>query len=363
MAELIQSENATNTSFFEDSSKNGSFIREGYLDLTLFGKIFAGIDLFFAPWIIFGNTLILIAVYFEHKLHTIPNAFIASLAVADLLVGLVTIPLYVVFYLKLPNVEKNKYLCLFRTSMALYSCGSSLLNLLLMSFDRYLAVIYPLRYHALMTPKRAKNALIVLWVFITVVSFVPLTGWNAWKDGSVCDLYAVLAREHIYFSVHFLVLCCLTLTTILYSRIFYVAHSHRKQIQASSKLNAAATRRREREFKSAKVMSLILLLFVLFWLPYLTCGILKIFKSLTWDVVEVSKSFALCLSLSNSMVNPIVYSLLKKDFRKVFQNFLFSWFRCCTVCRTTNTRHVVNISEDSSTTEFSMCLRKSSSVF
>ncbi|XP_041352921.1 probable G-protein coupled receptor No9 [Gigantopelta aegis] len=344
MAELIRLENATNA-FFEDSSKNGS------LDMILFGKIFAGIDLFFAPWIIFGNTLVLIAVYFEHKLHTIPNAFIASLAVADLLVGLVTIPLCTVFYLKLPNVEHNKYLCLFRISTSLYSCGASLLNLLLMSFDRYLAVIYPLRYHALMTPNRAKNALIVLWVFITVISFVPLTGWNTWKDGSVCDLYEVLAREHIYFSVHFLVLSCLTLTIILYSRIFYVAHSHRKNIQATSKLNVAA--RRQKEYKSAKVMSLISLLFVLFWLPYLTCGILKIFKSLTWDVVEVSKSFALCLSFSNSMVNPIVYSLLKTDFRKVFQNYFFSRFRCYTVCRTANTINV-NISEDSKTTQFNL---------
>ncbi|XP_041352920.1 probable G-protein coupled receptor No9 [Gigantopelta aegis] len=354
MAELTRLENATYTSFSEDFPKNGS------LDMILFGKIFAGIDLFLAPWIILGNTLILIAVCFENKLHTIPNAFIASLAVADLLVGLVTIPLYVVFYLKLPNVEKNKYLCLVRSSTALYSCGSSLLNLLLISFDRYLTVIYPLRYHALMTPKRARDALIVLWVFSTVVSFVPLTGWNAWKDGSVCDAFAVLAREHMYFWVYFLILGCLTFTTILYSRIFYVAHSQRKKIQASSKLNAAATRRREREFKSAKVMSLISFLFILFWVPYLICSTLKFVKSLAWDVVEVSKSFALCLSLSNSMINALVYSLLQKDFRKVFRNFLFSRFGCCKVCKTTDISSV-SILEDFSTTQLS--LMKSPSVF
>ena len=87
-------------------------------------------------------------------LHTANNLFVVALAAADLLVGF-NIPFYISFYFDV-SYKCNVNLCLIRYSLALYVTVLSVLLLVGVAVDRYLSIVFPLKYHNIMRFKIAK---------------------------------------------------------------------------------------------------------------------------------------------------------------------------------------------------------------
>ncbi|XP_067681520.1 adenosine receptor A2b-like [Haliotis asinina] len=293
-------------------------------DMKLYGVIQAVIDLCLVPFIIGGNALVIMAIITTPKLQIPTNFFILSLAVADLLVGVFVIPLYSLYYLEVRFAIDNKYLCLIRYASVISSCGGSLLNLVCISVDRYIAVIYPLRYQALVTPFRVKVTIFVLWFYNILMSLLPLMGWNKWTKESKCVIFKVMSPIWIILSDFMLGAVCLSLTLVLYLRVFCAAHKQYRMMESTSNLMPDELRlRQKQEIKSSKVMAFVLLMFVIFWIPYFILAPMKYIEGIPADMVVTMKDFALCLSFSNSLINPIIYGFLRKDFKAAFKRFLF----------------------------------------
>ncbi|KAK6182222.1 hypothetical protein SNE40_009951 [Patella caerulea] len=312
-----------NVSASSTNNSDSIYADDSELDTKLFGRIIAAIMIMFIPFILGGNLIVLIAVMSFVKLQTVTNYFVVSLAFADLLVGAGTIPLYAVFHLQTGNVVENKTACLIRYALVVESCGASLLNLLFISIDRFIAVIYPLRYYSLVTPKRAKVSILILWIYITFVSLLPTMGWNLWNDDSVCDFYEIFPKAYVVISSFLLISVCICLATLMYVRIFLEAkRQHKKMVIETAHRSTSIKRRLERDLSSAKAMATVLLMFVIFWLPYLASAPFRFSPYMSNDLINVIKDFALCLSMSNSMINPMIYALLRKDFRAAFKQVL-----------------------------------------
>ena len=97
---------------------------------------------------ILGNALILIVTWRERSLHQPNKYFIAFLAVADLFVGALVIPLKV-YQLNLDTEQKNAmsvHLCRFFVWIDTFALTTSIYTLTFISFDRYLKISKPLQY-------------------------------------------------------------------------------------------------------------------------------------------------------------------------------------------------------------------------
>lgn len=90
-----------------------------------------------------GNGLVIVAFHRERRLRRRTNYYIISLAVADLLVGLIGIPCAVLASMGLP---RHLHLCLFSVSLIIVLCTISILSLVAVSADRYWAILYPMAY-------------------------------------------------------------------------------------------------------------------------------------------------------------------------------------------------------------------------
>uniref|UniRef100_T1IJG8 G-protein coupled receptors family 1 profile domain-containing protein n=1 Tax=Strigamia maritima TaxID=126957 RepID=T1IJG8_STRMM len=117
--------------------------------------------------VIGGNTLVVMAVFVHHKLRTVTNLFIVSLAVADLLVGLAVLP-FSTAYEVLDVWLFGTIWCKMWLAVDVWLCTASILNLCVISLDRYLAVTRPVSYPNLMSPPRAKALIAGVWC----VSFI-----------------------------------------------------------------------------------------------------------------------------------------------------------------------------------------------
>ena len=287
----------------------------------------AGILALVMPFILAGNLLVVIAVIKFRKLRTSLNMFVASLAVSDMLVGFPTIPVYVIYY-SIGDVLKNfKYLCLFRYLLVVLSMSGSIISLTFMSFDRYVAIVHPLHYPTMMTKRRVRFLLLGMWTYGVVFSILPSAGVNVWQRGMACEFFHVLPKWYTFFTVPFIMATCLFLSLVTYVVVFRVAKKHQARMK---RLNVNSARKQEnnprqmqKDTRNAKVMAFVLLLFVIFWFPFLATSLLK-FLPFSQDVFEIAKNFALTLAMTNSMCNPVVYCWLKEDFRRAFKMLL-----CC----------------------------------
>uniref|UniRef100_A0A096LYE3 Muscarinic acetylcholine receptor n=1 Tax=Poecilia formosa TaxID=48698 RepID=A0A096LYE3_POEFO len=119
-----------------------------------------------------GNLLIMLSIKVNKNLKTVGNYFLFSLACTDLFTGVCSINVYAT-YLAIGYWPLGKLACdLWLT--ADYAVGhASILNLLLISFDRYFCITKPMTYPAHRSPKMAKMLISAAWI-LSFVLWTPL---------------------------------------------------------------------------------------------------------------------------------------------------------------------------------------------
>uniref|UniRef100_H2YI91 G-protein coupled receptors family 1 profile domain-containing protein n=1 Tax=Ciona savignyi TaxID=51511 RepID=H2YI91_CIOSA len=155
-------------------------------DAILTTALIAALTSLLSLLIVVGNGLIIVSVALVKKLRQPANYLIVSLALSDFLVGLVVLPLTIVYdimgeWVFGPNV------CDVHVSFDVICCTASIMNLCMISIDRYLMITQPMTY-----PKRRTGKLMLLliataWLLSCLVIIPALFGFTKnVKDGKTC---------------------------------------------------------------------------------------------------------------------------------------------------------------------------------
>ncbi|XP_041815267.1 trace amine-associated receptor 1-like [Chelmon rostratus] len=253
-----------------------------------------------------GNLLVIISITYFKQLHTPTNSLILSLAVADLLVGLVVFPFNMEFSVS-SCVFSEELSCKVRDSFDVTLCTASILNLCCISIDRYYAVCHPLTYRTKINVHVVVIMIVVSWsVSLLVAIGLVMAGLDQAKCQENCFIDLQLANI-------LGLLCSFYLPVILmlsiYLKIFLVAQKQVRSIQGT-KSGATASKM---ERKATKTLATVMGVFLMCWSPFFLC---TSFQLLTHMPVPVAVIESLSwLALSNSMLNPFIYA------------FFYSWFR------------------------------------
>lgn len=281
---------------------------------------------------IVGNVLVIWVVKLNPSLQTTTFYFIVSLALADIAVGVLVMPLAIVISL---GITIHFYNCLFMTCLLLIFTHASIMSLLAIAVDRYLRVKLTVRYRRITTQRRIWLALGLCWLVSFLVGLTPMFGWNMKLASEYhrnvtflsCQFRSVMRMDYmVYFSFFTWILIPLIVMCAIYLDIFYIIRNKLNQKFSSSKETGAFY---GREFKTAKSLFLVLFLFALSWLP------LSIINCITYFHGEVSQIFlylGILLSHANSMMNPIVYAYKIKKFRETYLFIL----KTCMICQSSD---------------------------
>ncbi|XP_066524699.1 dopamine receptor D4 related sequence [Hoplias malabaricus] len=140
--------------------------------------------------IILGNVLVCLSVLTERSLKTATNYFIVSLAVADLLLAVLVLPLYVYSEFLGGKWTLSMYICDALMTMDVMLCTASILNLCAISVDRYIAVVVPLKYNRNQFSVRQLALITATWVLSLGVASPVIFGLNQVpnRNSHVCKL-------------------------------------------------------------------------------------------------------------------------------------------------------------------------------
>lgn len=163
----------------------------------LFDPWYSAVEIVVAVLSVIGNLLVIVVFYRYQVLRTITNYYVISLAVADLLVGLVGIPSALFTAVGLPH---NFHACLFMTSVLMLLCTGSIFSLVGVTIDRFWAIFYPLTYHGGMTHRRALITITVCWMTASLIGVLPSMGWNSGApDPPQCLFLEVMDLRYLFF--------------------------------------------------------------------------------------------------------------------------------------------------------------------
>uniref|UniRef100_A0ACB8EI80 Uncharacterized protein n=1 Tax=Sphaerodactylus townsendi TaxID=933632 RepID=A0ACB8EI80_9SAUR len=296
-----------------------------------------------------GNVLVVLAVYTSRALRAPQNLFLVSLAAADILVATLIIPFSLVNEL-MGYWCFGPLWCSLYLSLDVLFCTASIMHLCAISLDRYWAVTRAARYNLKRSPRRVKCTIGVVWAIAAFVSLPPLfkSTSQAWKCQLHDDTWYVLASCTASFYAP-----CLIMVAV-YCRIYHVA-KHRNSIVLAARRAShptlitavkCATFQANTQQPPGEVQS-----------PDLEQGQLSLNlpslprPSRQWWAEEASNSGArpqktqrlsclesvfgedCCISRTlfkfffwigycNSSLNPIIYTVFNRDFRRAFQHLL-----------------------------------------
>ncbi|XP_029911623.1 adenosine receptor A1b [Myripristis murdjan] len=298
-------------------------------------SLYIGMEVVIAISSVIGNVMVVWAVKINKSLRDTTFCFIVSLALADIAVGALVIPLAITISI---GLQTHFYSCLLVACTVLVLTQSSILALLAIAIDRYLRVKIPTSYKRVVTPRRAGLAVVLCWTVAFIVGLTPMLGWNnLWRlqqNGSIssdliitCQFENVISMDYmVYFNFFGWVLPPLVLMLVIYAEIFYMIHKqlNKKKITSS---HTDPNKYYDKELNLAKSLALVLFLFAVSWLP------LHILNCITLFCPECQKPMfliyiAILLTHGNSAVNPIVYAFRIKKFRSAFQKIWEQYF-CC----------------------------------
>ena len=239
-----------------------------------------------------------------------------SLAVSDLGVGLLVQPLYIALLVRSMQGH-DRSLNLYNAFIAFVTLFSfaSLFGVMALSVDRFLSVHLHLRYQELVTHKRVVAVVISIWVLSTFCSLIALS-----IPTIICYM--------IFFIIDF---ACLLTTTWLNIKIFFTVRRLTNQIQVvqeqepyraainSEMANAVSLR------KTALGTFYVYFVYLVCYLPQIcSYGVLVFSASRT--VRKVLLLFTLTMVFLNSSLNPVIYCLKMRQFRRAVMAFLLSFF-------------------------------------
>ncbi|XP_032824657.2 5-hydroxytryptamine receptor 1A-like [Petromyzon marinus] len=170
-----------------------------------------------------GNAFVLAAIYLERSLQTVANYLIGSLAVTDLLVSVLVLPV-AALYQVLGRWTLGQAVCDAFIALDVLCCTSSILHLCAIALDRYWAITDPVDYVNKRTPRRAALMIAITWVVGFSISIPPMLGWRQAEDRADPD--ACNISQHLGYTIYstfgaFYI--PLVLMLVLYGKIFSAA--------------------------------------------------------------------------------------------------------------------------------------------
>uniref|UniRef100_A0A8D3A885 G-protein coupled receptors family 1 profile domain-containing protein n=1 Tax=Scophthalmus maximus TaxID=52904 RepID=A0A8D3A885_SCOMX len=288
---------------------------------------------------VLGNSLTCAVILRYRVMQTPTNYYLLSLAVSDLLVLLLGMPLELYDMWQNYPFLLGEGGCYFKTFLFETVCFASVLNVTALSVERYMAVVHPLKVKHVTTHAHVRRVIFLLWV-LSMMCAVPNTSLHGimvlpprfgrqFPRSAICHvvkptwIYSliILISTLVFFLLPMLII------SVLYLLIGLQLRRERILTVVDTTLRVPGSHRQKmskRNMQVTKMLCVLVVVFGLCWAPFHM-------DRLIWSYIDTSSQQHLkifeqvhiisgvCFYLS-SAINPILYNLMSTRFREMFSH-------------------------------------------
>ncbi|XP_067286278.1 muscarinic acetylcholine receptor M3 [Pseudorasbora parva] len=183
---------------------------------------------------IIGNILVLVSFKVNKQLKTVNNYYLLSLAFADLIIGVLSMNLYTT-YIIMNQWALGNWACDLWLAIDYVASNASVMNLLVISFDRYFSVTRPLTYRAKRTTKRAMTMIGLAWSISFILWAPAILFWQYFvgeRTVASNECYIQFLSEPIttFCTAIAAFYMPVTIMTVLYWRIYRETENRAKEL-------------------------------------------------------------------------------------------------------------------------------------
>lgn len=277
----------------------------------------------------FGNALVVLVVLCNPQMRSTTNILIINLAMADLLFIVFCVPFtgwdYTLNYWPFGDIW-----CRIVQYLVIVCAYASIYTLVLMSLDRFLAVVHPITSMSIRTERNAYLAIFFTWVVILLACIPALFSHGmVFIDDSYSSCtflvymgYNIAAFQICFFMSSFVVPLALIfiLYVLMLKRLWF-------GVAPGGRVSAESVRSKKRV---TRLVVVVVVVFAVCWCPVQVVLVLKSVDlyGLPMNppriVVQIASQI---LAYTNSCVNPFLYAFLSENFRKSFRKIIFCYTR------------------------------------
>ena len=266
----------------------------------------------FSVLVIFFN-IFAISIYCRHKTvrKNRNNMLLCSLAVSDLLTGLIYLPVLII--VERPDLrEKHKWLLTLQRYHYMFGnlCGfSTVFHIIALTIDKYIAVLHPLKRINFSTSWFYRKILLSLWAIALMFAVIPVFWYFEDEESEKW-----FEKFYMYGIFQLVVFFGLSLLVLLYCYLRMFAKIHDSHdVEAS--LTGTVRRGERTDRKTISIFLCFFAIFVIGWFPWFLF-------TLNNDMLHVPleiKDFLVSLCFAGAALNPAVYAFLKNDYRQAIK--------------------------------------------
>ncbi|CAF3053584.1 unnamed protein product [Rotaria sp. Silwood2] len=326
---------------------------------------------------IIGNVIVVTAIFRVQRLRHPTNFILMSLAIADLLVTTTVMIPGFIFEIKQKWIF-GRVFCNIWVANDITFCTASILHLVAVSFDRYVAIENPLKYKQKMTKRTIFIIIGCIWLISVLLSYGPvlLGVYSRSRTGAVssapteCGMRPNLIYSIISSSTSFYI--PLIIILFLYGRIFITArkHSHElqkleniiKRLHSNEKFQLESSKWKK-NMKAIRTLGIVVGVFVACWLPFFVMYLLLAYCNYKCVTPNIERyitwiALSLCLGYANSFCNPVIYAFSNKEFRNAFFEILhYNNCKCLPLSSDSKVRTSISKSNHSMNTKYTPPIR------
>ncbi|KAI9562494.1 putative allatostatin A receptor [Daphnia sinensis] len=273
-----------------------------------------------------GNALVVVVVAANQQMRNTTNLLIINLALADLLFIVFCVPFTASDY-ALPFWPFGDAWCKIVQYLVIVTAYASVYTLVLMSLDRYLAVVHPITSMSIRTEANTYWAIAVTWVVI-FVACVPLLMAHgevmylfAEEEYSVCVFLQKEGWSYHVFQITFFATSYVIPLLLICGLYICMLMRLWRGVAPGGRVSAESRRGKKRV---TRMVCIVVVIFAVCWCPIQLVLVLKslaLFEITPFTVMIQIVSHV--LAYMNSCVNPFLYALISDNFRKAFRKIVY----------------------------------------
>lgn len=290
-----------------------------------------------------GNLSTCVVIWRNTYMHTVTNYYLFNLAVSDLLTLIFALPPEVYTIWEAYPWRFGEEFCILKSFIMEMTSYSSVLTITGFTIERYIAICHPIKVQRCCHVSRATRCIVIIWT-VSIFSALPYpihtrtfhyladpTTGKPVPDSLICNIPLMWTKKMItvfHFSTFIYFIVPMVVITLFYILIGVKLRESEVSVHGSPQYGKATATRARRAI--LRMLVAVVVAFFICWAPFHSQRLMTMYiKTWTKQLIEV-QSYLFYVSgvlyFFSCTVNPILYNVLSRKFRRAFKRTLC---RCC----------------------------------